>query len=228
MSTETIEAFPLDLPETSGLTFVHPMVSVMKRGGDIIGAGTLLVLFAPFFPLIALAIKLESPGPALFRQLRVGRTHESHTELFMMIKFRSMRADAEKASGAVWAGKNDNRITTVGKILRKTRLDELPQLINVLRGDMSLVGPRPERPSFCGKLEQAIPFYIERTWGLRPGITGLAQVNQGYDETLDDVRSKILYDFRYALAMRRPLSWLAMECTVVLKTVMVMVFGRGQ
>ncbi|WP_323795532.1 sugar transferase [Nisaea sp.] len=208
--------------------FVHPVVVVAKRTVDVVGAGSLLIATLPLFPLIALAIRIESPGPVLFQQLRVGRTTDTFSELFQMNKFRSMRTDAESRSGAVWASKNDNRITRVGKFLRKTRLDELPQLINVLRGEMSLVGPRPERPSFCRKLEQEIPFYIERTWGLRPGITGWAQVNQGYDETLDDVRSKILYDFSYALAMRSPFSWLAMEAKVVCRTVMVMAFGRGQ
>jgi len=208
--------------------FAHPVVRICKRVVDLAGAVTIGALAAPLVPVIALAIKLDSPGPVLFRQQRVGRSLPDRTELFDMIKFRSMTTDAESRIGAVWAQKSDPRVTRVGKFLRKSRLDELPQLINVLKGEMSLIGPRPERPSFCRRLEREIPFYIERTWGVRPGITGLAQVYQGYDQTLDDVRSKILYDFSYTLALRTPLSWVAMEATVIARTVMVMAFGRGR
>lgn len=208
--------------------FVHPLVRVLKRAVDIAGAVTIGALALPLIPPIVAAIKLTSPGPVLFRQTRVGRNLPDRTEIFEMIKFRSMRQDAEQGSGAVWASKKDPRVTLIGGFLRKTRLDELPQLINVLRGDMSLIGPRPERPSFCGRLEREIPFYLERTWGVRPGITGLAQVYQGYDQDLDDVRSKILFDFRYALALRSPISWSVMEVTVIVRTVLVMVFGRGR
>lgn len=225
------EAITLKLP-AGGLPkteqFAHPFVRVCKRSVDILGAVTIGALAAPLLPAIALAIKIDSPGPVLFRQQRVGRSLPDRTELFDMIKFRSMTVDAETSTGAVWAQKADPRVTGVGRFLRKTRLDELPQLLNVLRGEMSLIGPRPERPSFCGRLEREIPFYLERTWGVRPGITGLAQVNQGYDQTLDDVRSKILYDFRYALAMRNPVAWLSMEASVVIRTVAVMAFGRGR
>lgn len=208
--------------------FAHPLVRFGKRFVDLLGALTIGVLAAPVIPAVVLAIKLDSRGPVLFRQTRVGRALPDRTELFEMVKFRSMTVDAETKSGAVWAAKADPRVTRVGRFLRKTRLDELPQLINVIRGEMSLIGPRPERPSFCGRLEREIPFYLERTWGVRPGITGLAQVYQGYDQTLDDVRSKILYDFRYALALRDPASWLKMEATVVFRTVAVMAFGRGR
>ncbi|MEQ8584982.1 MAG: sugar transferase [Thalassobaculaceae bacterium] len=208
--------------------FAHPLVRLGKRSVDLLGALTIGVLAAPVIPAVVLAIKLDSRGPVLFRQTRVGRALPDRTELFEMVKFRSMTVDAETKSGAVWAAKADPRVTRVGRFLRKTRLDELPQLINVIRGEMSLIGPRPERPSFCGRLEREIPFYLERTWGVRPGITGLAQVYQGYDQTLDDVRSKILYDFRYALALRDPASWLKMEATVVFRTIAVMAFGRGR
>jgi lipopolysaccharide/colanic/teichoic acid biosynthesis glycosyltransferase len=145
-----------------------------------------------------------------------------------MIKFRTMVQDAEKASGAVLASKNDARITRVGKFLRKTRLDELPQLFNVLKGDMSMIGPRPERPEFYKKLERAIPYFAERTYGLLPGVTGLAQVNQGYDENIEDVRSKVGYDHRYALALTSVKGCLKMDLNIAWKTVMVMVLGRGQ
>lgn len=149
---------------------------VTKRLVDIAIASIGLVVTAPLWPLIALAIRINSPGPVIFRQLRVGRALSDSTELFNMMKFRSMYIDAEARSGMVWAKRNDPCITAVGNFLRKTRLDEIPRLINVLRGDMSIVGPRPERPGFYAKLERAIPFFAERTVGLRPGITGLAQV----------------------------------------------------
>ncbi|MFO1036113.1 MAG: sugar transferase [Geminicoccaceae bacterium] len=210
------------------MTHVDPITAVAKRLVDIVGAGLGLLLTLPLWPLIALAIKLDSPGPVLFRQLRIGRGSADRTELFTMLKFRSMRVDAEARTGAVWAKKNDDRITRVGRFLRKTRLDELPQLLNVLRGDMSLVGPRPERPGIFGKLERAIPFYAERIYGVTPGITGLAQVMNGYDETLDDVRRKLLFDHSYALALGNPLAWLRMDCLVMFRTVAVMVTGRGQ
>jgi len=145
-----------------------------------------------------------------------------------MIKFRTMRSDAELKSGAVWATKSDPRITRVGHLLRKTRLDELPQFINVLRGEMSLIGPRPERPGFYHKLEIEIPFFADRTYGVMPGITGLAQVNQGYDTSIEDVRSKVGFDHRYALALDNPLSWIKMDLDITLRTVMVMLMGRGQ
>ncbi len=207
---------------------IHPLTAFGKRSVDIIGSALLLLLVAPLFPLIALAIKLDSPGPVFFKQLRIGRAFTHRTEMFYMIKFRSMRQDAEKSSGAVWAQKNDPRITTLGKFLRKTRLDELPQLINVLKGEMSIIGPRPERPGFYKKLETEIPFFAERTYGVTPGITGLAQVYQGYDETIEDVRSKVGYDHRYALALSNPIDWISMDFSIAWRTVMVMVLGRGQ
>lgn len=232
MSAETIALTAADGsdPDTEAAVgqFAHPLVRAGKRAVDLFGALTIGVVAMPVLPIIALAIKLDSRGPILFRQQRVGRSLPDRTELFEMVKFRSMTVDAEAGTGAVWAQKADPRVTRVGRFLRKSRLDELPQLINVLRGEMSLIGPRPERPSFCGRLEREIPFYLERTWGVRPGITGLAQVCQGYDQSLDDVRSKILYDFRYALALRSPGAWLAMEATVVVRTIAVMAFGRGR
>ena len=145
-----------------------------------------------------------------------------------MIKFRTMVQDAEKLSGATWATKADPRITRVGRFLRKTRLDELPQFINVIRGEMSLIGPRPERPGFYRKLENEIPFFAERTYGVAPGITGLAQVNQGYDTCIEDVRSKVGYDHRYALALDNPLNWLRMDFGIMIRTVGIMITGRGQ
>jgi len=199
-----------------------------KRAVDIAGALLGLAISGPLFPLIAAAVKLESRGPVFFRQVRVGRSLDDRTELFEMIKFRSMRTDAEVGSGPAWAQKNDPRVTRVGLFLRKTRLDELPQFINVLRGEMSLIGPRPERPGFCRLLDREIPYYIERTYNVRPGITGLAQVRQGYDETLDDVRRKIMYDHSYAVSIGQVSTWLRTDAAIVFETLMVMAFGRGR
>lgn len=200
----------------------------IKRAVDIALSATMLMLALPLFPGIALAIKLSSPGPVFFRQMRIGLCMPLQTQLFMMIKFRTMVTDAEKRSGAVWASKNDCRITPVGAFLRKTRLDELPQLFNVLIGDMSLIGPRPERPGFYQRLEQEIPYFAERTYGILPGITGLAQVNQGYDTCIEDVRSKLGFDLSYALAIQNPYSWLRTDFSILWKTVVVMITGRGQ
>ena len=212
----------------AGFGHVPTPVAAAKRCLDICIASLALLLTAPMWPLIALAIKLDSPGPVVFRQLRVGRAEENRTVLFMMWKFRSMRADAEAKSGAVWAAKRDPRITRVGLFLRKTRLDEIPQLANVLLGHMSIVGPRPERPGFYGKLETAIPFFADRTSGLRPGITGLAQVRQGYDTCIDDVRRKVGFDHAYAMRLTSILAWVVSDVSIMLRTMMVMVTGRGQ
>jgi len=206
----------------------HSMTGRAKRILDIVAAVLALVLSAPLFVLIALAIKFDSPGPVVFRQLRIGQALPSHTALFEMVKFRTMVCDAERGTGAVWATRDDPRITAVGRFLRKTRLDELPQFWNVLRGDMSLIGPRPERPGFYQKLESQIPFFAERTYGLRPGITGLAQVCQGYDTCIEDVRTKVGYDHGYALALHTPMSWLRMDVNIALRTVAVMFNRRGQ
>jgi lipopolysaccharide/colanic/teichoic acid biosynthesis glycosyltransferase len=187
-----------------------------------------LLVTLPLWPFIALAIKLESKGPVLFRQTRIGRALPDRTEIFEMLKFRTMAVNAEAATGAVWASSNDPRVTRMGKFMRKTRIDELPQLLNVLRGDMSLVGPRPERPGIGRDLDRAIPYYSERTYFVTPGVTGLAQVNQGYDTCLDDVKSKLLYDHAYALALSNPIAWLRMDLHIAFKTIWVMVAGRGQ
>jgi lipopolysaccharide/colanic/teichoic acid biosynthesis glycosyltransferase/glycosyltransferase involved in cell wall biosynthesis len=208
--------------------FTHPAVEIGKRTFDIVISSIVLLVLAVLFVPIAVAIKLDSRGPVLYRQLRVGRAMPRYTQLFRLIKFRSMRVDAESTTGPVWSAENDPRITKIGRFLRKTRLDELPQCINVLRGEMSVVGPRPERPSFFNELEAEIPFYTERTFGLRPGITGLAQVNQGYDASVEDVRNKLLYDHAYAMHLSRPLDWLRTDFGVIIKTFTVMAFGKGR
>jgi sugar transferase (PEP-CTERM system associated) len=146
----------------------------------------------PIMALVAIAVKLSSSGPALYRQQRVGK----NDLVFTLYKFRSMYADAEADSGAVWAKKDDPRITPVGKWLRRLRLDELPQLFNVLKGDMSIVGPRPERPEFVAELERKIPYYHQRHC-VKPGITGWAQINHGYGDTIEDTIVKLEYDLYY-------------------------------
>jgi lipopolysaccharide/colanic/teichoic acid biosynthesis glycosyltransferase len=200
----------------------------LKRKIDIVASSIALLMVLPLFPLIALAIKMDSRGPVFFRQLRVGAYSRDRADLFEMIKFRSMCSDAEKNTGAVWAKKTDPRVTVTGKFLRKTRLDELPQLINVLKGDMSIIGPRPERPDFYQNLENKIPFYADRTYGVRPGITGLAQVYQGYDTCIEDVRSKVAYDHSYALALESVPGLLMTDIKIVFMTLWVMLMGRGQ
>ncbi|RBP16091.1 lipopolysaccharide/colanic/teichoic acid biosynthesis glycosyltransferase [Roseiarcus fermentans] len=199
-----------------------------KRALDVAIAGLVLVVFAVLFVPVALAIKLESKGPVFYRQLRVGLRTPTRTRLFYMTKFRTMRTDAETKSGAVWATERDPRITRVGNFLRKTRLDELPQCIDVLRGDMSVVGPRPERPQFFSMLEREIPFYAERTYGVKPGITGLAQVYLPYDSSVEDVRLKVLHDHAYALRLMAPGKWLATDLGIMLRTFSVMILGKGR
>lgn len=182
----------------------------------------------PLYPIIAIAIKLDSKGPIFYEQERVGKITQSGISKFMMVKFRTMYTDAESKTGATWAKDNDPRITRVGMFLRKTRLDEIPQFWNVLKGDMSLIGPRPERPCFYGKLESQIPFFSDRTYGVLPGITGLAQVNQGYDTCIEDVRSKVGYDHSYALALMSFSSWIKMDWEIIKKTILVVVYARGR
>ena len=217
------DADPLEME-----THISMRTRFAKRAFDIAGALIGLSIGLVFAVPVAVAIRLTSPGPIIFRQLRIGRSLPDRTELFMILKFRTMYVDAEARTGPVWATKNDPRITPVGRFLRKTRLDEIPQLLNVLNGDMSLVGPRPERPGITHHLEDAIPFFAERTYGIRPGITGLAQVNQGYDESLDDVRSKVLFDHAYGLSIMDFWRWLRTDLNILWKTVAVMVGGRGQ
>jgi sugar transferase (PEP-CTERM system associated) len=164
----------------------------LKRTFDILVSSLLLVLTLPLLVVTACLIKLESPGPILYRQERVGL----HGRIFTILKFRSMRTDAETDGRPRWAAEDDPRVTRVGAIIRKLRIDELPQILNVLRGDMSFVGPRPERPFFVAELFKAIPYYAERHW-VRPGITGWAQINFPYGASTDDARRKLAYDLYY-------------------------------
>lgn len=186
-----------------------------------------MIAIAPFIPIIALAIKLNSKGPVFYRQLRVGEIRNEYVEVFMLIKFRTMGVECESTSGPVWAQKQDSRVTSVGRFLRRTRIDELPQLINVLLGDMAIVGPRPERPVFCGKLEEKIPYYLERTNGVRPGITGLAQISQGADTCLEDVKNKLYWDHSYALNLTSFTRWFKADVMIILKTFITMLTFKG-
>ena len=217
-----------DIPMNTNENYIPISVLITKRLLDISAAILGLSIGLCLLPILALLIKLDSKGPIFFSQLRVGQVTPDTSKMFSMYKFRTMRTDAEEATGAVLATKNDPRITRIGRFLRLTRLDEIPQLYNVFKGDMSLIGPRPERPDFYKKLEDAIPFFTERTWGLKPGITGLAQVNQGYDECIEDVRNKVSYDHAYALSLSSFISWLRADIDIVFKTIVVMVCGRGQ
>ncbi|WP_420548168.1 sugar transferase [Curvivirga sp.] len=208
--------------------FIPSSVQLCKRGFDLISAGIALLLLSPLFPILALLIKLDSPGPIIFKQQRIGQVTDRYVSFFWMYKFRSMREDAEEKSGPVWASATDTRVTKIGKFLRKTRLDELPQLINIIKGDMSLIGPRPERPGMYPQLENAIPYFTERTYGVRPGVTGMAQVLQGYTDTVDQARDKVAFDHAYALSLFDVLSWFKTDLRILWMTVSVVVLKKGQ
>jgi exopolysaccharide biosynthesis polyprenyl glycosylphosphotransferase len=189
----------------------------IKRLMDISVSLAVLVLGAPVWLLTALMVKWTSKGPAVFAQERVGRNGKH----FIMYKFRSMREDAEKISGPKWATENDPRITPFGRFMRKTRLDEIPQFINVLKGEMSLVGPRPERQYFVDKLKKEIPWYVRRI-KMKPGITGWAQVKHKYDETIEDVKQKVTYDLYYFENMS-----LLLDIKIIVRTIWVAFTGKG-
>lgn len=190
---------------------------VLKRSLDLAGGIIGLILSAPIMFLVALAVRFDSPGLALYRQVRVGRKGRP----FNVLKFRSMRADAEKDSGAQWSSKDDPRITRVGRFIRKYRLDELPQFVNVIRGDMGFVGPRPERPCFVEELRKTIPYYDERH-SVRPGLTGWAQVQYSYGSTIEDAFNKLEYDLFYLKHMS-----LTFDLAIIFKTIQIVVRGRG-
>ena len=177
---------------SDGFSSGRAISSVAKRLFDIFASALLLTLAAPVILLFALLIKLESKGPAFYRQVRVGL----YNQPFSVIKLRSMRQDAE-VDGAQWAQKDDPRVTRLGKFIRKVRIDELPQCWSVLKGEMSFVGPRPERPEFVADLEQKLPYYAERHM-VKPGITGWAQINYPYGASIEDSRHKLEYDLYYA------------------------------
>jgi len=235
-------------------------VRIAKRAIDLGVSIGGLVATAPVTATIAALVYLDSGGPILYRQRRAGELIDSDGRdvrcvEFEMLKFRTMRTDAEKHTGAVLAQAGDSRVTRIGRILRKTRLDEIPQLWNVLIGQMSLVGPRPERPELLRDLALAIPMFEERMRGVKPGITGLAQINLGYageppagspaaelsndlmnpfglpeadGAVADEMRMKLLYDLGYVAALENFTTFIVTELTVIAKTPIVMIRGVGQ
>jgi lipopolysaccharide/colanic/teichoic acid biosynthesis glycosyltransferase len=202
-------------------------VRVAKRIVDVIGSICALVFGAPLYLLIAVAVRLTSPGAVFYHQERVVRVVDRKEVTFYMHKFRTMTADAESASGPIWSDDMDPRTTRIGRILRKSRMDELPQFWNVLKGQMSIVGPRPERPHFTAQLQEQIPVYYDRSISLKPGITGWAQVRCPYDSSLDSVKTKLLYDLAYAVHCYRLLSYAKMELKVLVLTFVVVLTGKG-
>lgn len=205
------------------LVSIHPVydsfyMKYMKRPIDFIFASVFILLSAPLWLFIAAAIKLNSEGPVLYKQVRSGYKNRK----FTIYKFRSMKINAEATTGPVWAGGRDPRVTAVGRFLRRFRLDEIPQLINVLRGEMSLIGPRPERPYFIKQLEEQFPFY-RRRMNVYPGITGWSQIKHPPDEKIEDVREKLKYDFYYI----ENISW-NLDLKIALSTIWVVLSGHGR
>jgi exopolysaccharide biosynthesis polyprenyl glycosylphosphotransferase len=193
-------------------------LSLTKRALDVVVAGIALVFAVPLMLLIAIAIRLTSPGAALYHQSRVGQ----HGRIFTLHKFRSMRTDAEALTGPVWASKEgDVRVTRLGAWLRRVRLDELPQLWNVLKGDMSIVGPRPERPEFVAELTTQIPFYGQRHI-VRPGLTGWAQVRYTYGASVEDAMQKLQYDLFYIKNLS-----IALDVFIIAATIKTVLLHKG-
>jgi sugar transferase (PEP-CTERM system associated) len=198
--------------------FKHSRIDdLLKRGADIVVSLALGIAALPVCLVAAVLIKLDSRGPVFFRQERVGKAGR----VFTLLKFRTMRHDAERETGPVWAQARDPRVTRIGRILRDTRIDEVPQFLNVLLGDMSLVGPRPERPAFVVELSEKLPFYMYRHV-VKPGITGWAQVRYRYGSTLEDSREKLEYDLYYIKNRS-----LFLDVLIIIQTVQVVLFGRG-
>lgn len=213
---------PVRILRTAQMTFGKGFISlgahaIIYRACSIVFAAIALALTAPTFLLIAFLVKLDSTGPVFYKQERVGVNGST----FLTLKFRSMRVDAESLSGPVWASNHDPRVTRIGKLLRTLRLDELPQLWNVLRGDMNMVGPRPERPHFVAMLCEHIPYYDLRH-SIPPGITGWAQVCAGYGANVEESQEKLEYDLFY-LKNRS----LRLDLMIVIKTVKIMISGKG-
>jgi len=239
-------------------------VRFLKRTIDILGSITGICMTLPLFPVLAMLVKFDSRGPVFYTQIRAkGLVPKKPKDTsvtpqcveFRLIKFRTMQQDAEKGTGAVLAQKNDPRVTRLGRFMRKVRLDELPQLWNVFKGDMSLVGPRPERPELLVNLALAIPYFEERMRDCRPGLTGLAQVSLGYTGAIpehselsafrdslqnpfklaqavgalaDDLRAKLLYDLAYTASLEKLSTYLTTELRVIAMTPWVLLRGSGQ
>ncbi len=199
------------------VTFLRKTYALSKRILDIFLSILALIALTPLCIVVAVLIKLTSKGPIFFTQTRVGKDKQ----LFEILKFRTMRVDAEKETGPVWAQENDPRLIPIGKILRKSHIDEIPQFINVIRGEMSIIGPRPERPNFVDTLKLQVDGYETRL-EVKPGITGLAQVKHRYDENIEDVRKKIKYDIMY---IKNMCFWTDFQ--ILIRTVKVVFTGAG-
>jgi exopolysaccharide biosynthesis polyprenyl glycosylphosphotransferase len=213
--TEQIYGIPL-IQVNPNLNTLYNRYS--KRVLDLLIAIPSFILISPFWGIISILIKLDSTGPVLYKQDRIGENHRK----FTIRKFRSMKYDAEMKTGPIWATDSDPRITRVGGWLRRFRLDEIPQLLNVIKGEMSIIGPRPERPYFMEQLMQEFPFYYRRH-KIRPGITGWAQIKQPYDRDINDVRKKLKYDFYYI----ENLSF-SLDMKILASTAWVMLSGKGR
>jgi lipopolysaccharide/colanic/teichoic acid biosynthesis glycosyltransferase len=224
---------PRDIVVFETKTYAHGGTREPRRLLNVAVALVALILLAPVMLIVALLVKLSSPGPVLYRQTRVGVDRRSTSggnfrrridyggRLFTIYKFRTMYVDPDAQPKQQWAAKGDPRITSIGRILRQTRLDELPQLINVIKGDMNVVGPRPEQPNIFLQLREQVDGYARRQRVL-PGITGWAQVNQSYDQNLDDVRRKVKLDLEYAARMSA-----AEDLRIMLRTVPVILLRSG-
>jgi sugar transferase (PEP-CTERM system associated) len=213
---EVEQLYPSWLIFAEGFRFSSGL-RMIRRLSSTVAAALLLLLVLPVIPFVILLIKLDSKGPVLYRQIRVGRAGAR----FYCYKFRTMRRDAEADTGATWADDDDPRITRIGRILRKARLDEIPQLWCVLKGDMAFVGPRPERPEFVEWLSREIPYYTVRN-AVRPGITGWAQVRYKYGNTLEDAREKLQYDLYYIKN-----GSMGLDLLVMFETIKIVTLGRG-
>nr|WP_236672920.1 polyisoprenyl-phosphate hexose-1-phosphate transferase ExoE [Comamonas sp. JC664] len=220
-SERVLRRIPVQFLRASDFAFadeltVSPLRRMFKRGFDIAVASLLLLLSSPFLLLVAVAIKLDSKGPIFYRQERTGLFGST----YHLWKFRSMRTDAEK-HGAVWAKANDDRVTRVGRFIRRTRIDEIPQVFNILTGDMSFVGPRPERPVFVEQLKEQIPFYGLRE-AVKPGLTGWAQIRYPYGASVEDARNKLEFDLYYVKN-----GSLFLDVGIIFHTVRHVLLGRG-
>jgi sugar transferase (PEP-CTERM system associated) len=213
---EVEQLYPSWLVFADGFRFSSAFM-MLRRLLSFLASGILLLVVLPVIPFVILAIKLDSPGPALYRQKRVGRAGT----IFLCHKFRTMRQDAEADTGPTWANDDDPRITRVGRFLRTSRLDEIPQLWNVVRGDMGFVGPRPERPEFVEGLTKELPYYPVRHT-IPPGITGWAQVRYKYGNTLEDAKEKLQYDLYYIKNMS-----LGFDLLIMFQTIKIVMLGRG-
>ncbi|PCI28810.1 MAG: sugar transferase [SAR324 cluster bacterium] len=210
-----------ELPTTIMITQLAPRVLLAKRILDVVGALVALILLSWVILLTGIAVKLTSSGPVFFRQQRIGKDGK----IFNLIKFRSMKVNAEAITGPIWAqegkGQKDPRVTPIGNFLRKAHLDEFPQFFLVLKGEMSLIGPRPERPEFLRELSERYPFYGERYMHLKPGITGIAQMRREHDESLRKTANKLIADHTYGILLSQlgPLRVCLLDIKILLVTI---------